>query len=168
MSRRLSFPGRAVTLAEVIFAIGILAIYAVGILSAVGTAQSFDLREKFTADAYRYGEEQIESLVHLADDPDTFDEVSEATLLAGGFTDIGGVPTRFASYVDPATGADVEDRRYFVEVQVADLSADLKRIDVVVRKQHPSESVVDPTPDPDLPRDAELLRLSTFRMRLAR
>lgn len=140
---RTTLRGRGLTLAEVIFAMGILAIYAVGILSAAQKAMNLNLREQSSAAAYRYGEEQVETMVRLADDPATYDDVSEAYLLSDlGYTDISGTPTKFAEYSDPETGNLVEDRRYFIETTVEDLSADLKRIRVIVRKQHPDASIL--------------------------
>lgn len=107
------------TLAEVILAVGFLAVFTTGLL-AIAT-KAFQLSEKQVdmAAVYQHGERLMERVT------------LESQSLNGWSTVQSEMTPVFASYLDD-TGTEVEDRRFVTTVEVDNLDTDLKFVTVTI------------------------------------
>ncbi len=147
MSRRRSLRSRGLNLIEVLFAMAVLAVYALGIMQTCMKSQELHRRNQEMESGYRYGQDRMEYYVRMAGSPTNWSNGTLLSYATGTY--------RFCGQYDYRTTADVytplatppnpiPDRRYCQRLDVSDLAANLKRL--TVRLTRPRRRLPHPGP----------------------
>lgn len=142
------------TLAEVILAVGFLAVFTTGLLAIATKAIQLSEKQVDMAAVYQHGERLLERV--------TLNSQSASGWLA---TQSAMTPV-FTSYQDE-TGTTVQDRRFVTTVRIENLDADLKFATVTV--YHANRAQADagtPAIDTTAPRNGEIIEFVNLLQRL--
>ena len=133
------------TMAEIIMAIGFLAVFTTGLL-AIAT-KGFELSGKEVDSAYQHCESLMESYSHEATRGESW-----TTIVS---TDNYQFPVR-----TDQDGNQQEDRHFCYEVESELIGTELKKVQVKVFVANSTST--DPAPDTALPKGGEVLRMTNF------
>jgi hypothetical protein len=133
-------------MAEIVIAIGFIAIITTSLLAVAGKGLELSGREVDISRAYQHCETLMEQLAFEAGRAETWDALA---------------PQLAPQY--PTTAGGVEDREFCYTVAVADAGAELKRVQVRVYIARGNSAAA--AADSKLPKGGEVLRMTNFLAR---
>lgn len=162
--QRRSLKSRGLNLVEVLFAMAVLAVYALGMMQTCMKSQEIHRRNQEIESGYRYGQDRMEYYVRRSSSPNSWQDGSLISYPAGTYRFCGQYDYRNPAdvYTPVATPPNpIPDRRYCQRLDVEELATNLRRLTVTTYLADPRQFTT-PTPDTTKPNGGRILVINTL------